>query len=195
LSIPLHQRYENSKKLAVWINQQDLENEELIALKKQADTYFRLQKRIGLSEKYVYEKASTGKLTIGKELFYLITALPIALLGAAHLIVPYLLVKKFTEKTFKRRVFWSSVKMMVGMLFMALFTWPIVALLNVYLIHNGWLSLVYFFTIPLFGLVAYIWKRTYVDFQTKRKLNKMDLKEIIQKRKALEEKIKLLIFK
>jgi hypothetical protein len=84
--------------------------------------------------------------------------------------------------------------MMLGMLVMTLFTWPIVALLNAYLIHNGWLSLVYFFTIPLFGLVAYIWKRTFVDFQTKRKLNNMDLNDFIQKRKALEEKIKLLIF-
>jgi 1-acyl-sn-glycerol-3-phosphate acyltransferase len=195
LSIPLQQRYENSKQLAAWINQQNLENEELIALMKQADTYFRLQKRLGLSEKYVFEKASTGKLTIGKELFYLISALPIALLGAAHLLVPYLLVKKFTEKTFKRRVFWSSVKMMVGMLVMALFTWPIVALLKAYLIHNGWLSLLYFFTLPLFGIVAYNWKRKLVDFQTKRKLNNMDLKEFIQKRKALEEKINLLIFK
>jgi len=78
---------------------------------------------------------------------------------------------------------------------MALFTWPIVALLNAYLIHNGWLSLLYFFTIPLFGLVAYTWKRAFVNFQTKQKLNKMDLKEFIQKRKALEEKINLLIFK
>jgi hypothetical protein len=193
LSIPLMQRYENSKQLAAWINQQDLENEELIALKKQADTYFRLQKRLGLSEKYVYEKASTGKLNVSKELFYLITALPIALLGAIHLIVPYLLVKKFTEKTFKRRVFWSSVKMMVGMLVMALFTWPIVSLINAYFMHNAWLSLLYFFTIPLFGLVAYTWKLAFVDFQTKRKLNKIDLKEFIQKRKALEEKIKSII--
>lgn len=195
LSIPLQQRYENSKQLAAWINQQNLENEELIALKKQADTYFRLQKRLGLSEKYVFEKVSAGKLNVSNELFYLITAFPIALLGAAHLLVPYLLVKKFTEKTFKRPVFWSSVKMMVGMLVMALFTWPIVAFLNAYLIHNGWLSLLYFFTIPLFGIVAYNWKRKLVDFQTKRKLNNMDLKEFIQKRKALEEKINLLIFK
>jgi len=194
LSIPLKQRYENSKRLANWINQQDLENEELIALKKQADPYFRLQKRLGLSEKYVYEKASTGKLATGKELLYLIIALPIALLGAIHLILPYLLVKKFTEKTFKRHVFWSSVKMMVGMLVMALFTWPIVALLNSYFIHNGWLSLLYFFTLPLFGIVAYTWKRKFVDFQTKRKLNKMDLKDFVQKRNDLEEKIKLIIF-
>jgi hypothetical protein len=32
LSIPLKKRYENSKRLATWINQQDLENEELIDL-------------------------------------------------------------------------------------------------------------------------------------------------------------------
>jgi hypothetical protein len=46
----------------------------------------------------------------------------------------------------------------------------------------------------LFGLIAYNWKRAFVDFQTKRKLNKMDLQEFIQKRKELEEKINLLIF-
>jgi len=194
LSIPLKQRYENSKQLAAWINQQDLENEELLALKNQADTYFRLQKRLGLSEKYVFEKASTGSLSIARELLFLFTAFPIALLGAVHLVIPCLLVKKFTEKTFKRRVFWSSVKMMLGMLVMALFTWPIVAILNLYFIHNAWLSLVYFFTIPLFGLVAYNWKRVFVDVQTKRKLNKMDLKDFIQKRKELEEKIKMFIF-
>ena len=193
LTIPLQQRYENSKRLAAWINQQDLENEELIALKKQSDTYFRLQKRLGLSEKYVYEKASTGKLAIGKELFYLITALPIAIIGTVHLVMPYLLVKNFTEKTFKRRVFWSSVKMMVGMLMMAIFTSAAVYLLNSHYIHNAWLSLAYFFTLPLFGIVAYTWKRKLVDFQTKRKLNKMDLKDFIQKRKELEEKIKSLI--
>jgi hypothetical protein len=83
--------------------------------------------------------------------------------------------------------------MMVGMLVMALFTWPIIALLNAYLIHNGWLSLLYFFTLPLFGIVAYTWKRKLIDFQTKRKLNNMDLNDFILKRKALEEKIKSII--
>ncbi len=193
LSIPLQQRYENSKRLATWINQQDLENEELIALKKQSDTYFRLQKRLGLSEKYVFEKASTGNLATGKELLYLIIALPIAIIGTVHLVIPYILVKNFTEKTFKRRVFWSSVKMMLGMLAMAIFTSAVVYLLNSNYIHNAWLSLLYFFTLPLFGIVAYTWKRKLIDFQTKRKLNRMDLKDFIQKRKELEEKIKLLI--
>jgi hypothetical protein len=192
-SIPLKKRYENSKQLANWLNQQDLENEDLVALKKQADTYFRLQKRLGLKEKYVYALAKDKTLSVTKELAYLIGTIPFALIGALHTILPYLLIKKFTEKTFKRRVFWSSVKMMLGMLTMALFNWPIVSLLNTYFLHDVALAWLYFFTIPLLGLSAYLWKRKFFDYQAKRKLASMDLKEFVQKRNDLKEKIDRLV--
>lgn len=192
-SIPLKKRYENSKQLASWLNNQDLENEALVDLKKQADTYFRLQKRLGLKEKYVYALAKDKTLSVTKELAYLIGTIPFALIGALHTILPYLLIKKFTEKTFKRRVFWSSVKMMLGMLTMALFNWPIVSLLNTYLLHDIALAWLYFFTIPLLGLSAYLWKRKFFDYQAKRKLASMDLKEFVQKRNDLKEKIDRLV--
>ena len=192
-SIPLRLRYENSKQLANWLNQQDLENEDLVALKKQADTYFRLQKRLGLKEQFVYTLSKENTLSVTKELAYLIGMFPFALVGALHTILPYLLIKKFTEKTFKRRVFWSSVKMMLGMLTMALFNWPIVSLLNTYFLHDVALAWLYFFTIPLLGLSAYLWKRKFFDYKAKRKLASMDLKDFVQKRNDLEEKIARLV--
>ena len=193
LRISLKQRYRNSQQLADWLNQQDLENEDLVALKKQADTYFRLQKRLGLKEQFVYTLAKGESLSLAKELLYLIGMFPFALLGALHTLIPYVLIKKFTEKTFKRRVFWSSVKMMLGMLAMALFNWPIVSLLNTHLFHNGYLAWIYFFTIPLLGLSAYIWKRQFIDYKAKRKLAAMDLKDFVQKRNDLEAKIDSLV--
>ena len=193
LRISLKQRYRNSQQLANWLNQQDLENEDLVALKKQADTYFRLQKRLGLKEQFVYTLAKGQSLSVTKELLYLIGMFPFALLGAFHTLIPYVLIKKFTEKTFKRRVFWSSVKMMLGMLAMALFNWPIVSLLNTHLFHNGYLAWIYFFTIPLLGLSAYIWKRQFIDYKAKRKLAAMDLKDFVQKRNDLEAKIDSLV--
>jgi hypothetical protein len=193
LRISLKQRYRNSQQLADWLNQQDLENEDLVALKKQADTYFRLQKRLGLKEQFVYTLAKGESLSVTKELLYLIGVFPFALLGAFHTLIPYVLIKKFTEKTFKRRVFWSSVKMMLGMLAMALFNWPIVSLLKIHLFHNGYLAWIYFFTIPLLGLSAYIWKRQFFDYKAKRKLAAMDLKDFVQKRNDLEAKIDSLV--
>jgi 1-acyl-sn-glycerol-3-phosphate acyltransferase len=193
LSISLRQRYKNSQNLADWINKQDLENPELIALKNQADTYFRLQKRLGLKEKYVYELQKTGSLNTTNHLMYLILIAPIFILASLHLGPIYVLVKRMTEKMFKRSVFWSSVKMMLGMLFMALVNWPIVTFLNNYLFHNGWVALIYFLTIPLFGVAAYHYKAHFIALKTKNKLNRMDLKDFIAKRKDLEEKIEAIV--
>jgi hypothetical protein len=193
LSISLRQRYKNSQNLADWINKQDLENPELIALKNQADTYFRLQKRLGLKEKYVYELQKTGSLNTTNHWMYLIFVAPIFILASLHLGPIYLLVKRMTEKMFKRSVFWSSVKMMLGMLFMALVNWPVVTFLNNYLFHNGWIALIYFFTIPLFGVAAYFYKSHFIALKTKQKLQQMDLKDFITKRKELEEKIEAIV--
>lgn len=79
------------------------------------------------------------------------------------------------------------------MLAMALFNWPIVSLLNTHLFHNGYLAWIYFFTIPLLGLSAYIWKRQFFDYKAKRKLVAMDLKDFVQKRNDLEAKIDSLV--
>ncbi len=193
LSISLRKRYKNSQNLAQWINEQDLENPALVALKNQADTYFRLQKRLGLKEKYVYELQKNGSLSNKNHWIYLILTAPLFVLATLHLGPMYVLVKRLTEKMFKRSVFWSSVKMMLGMLFMALFNWPIVKFLNDYLFHNGWIALVYFFTIPLFGVAAYYYKRHFIALKTKQKLQSMDLKEFVAKRKELEEKIEELV--
>ena len=193
LALPLKKRFENSQKLAHWINEQDLENPALVALKNQADTYFRLQKRLGLKEKYVYELQKNGSLSTTNHWIYLVLAAPLFVLATLHLGPMYVLVKRMTEKMFKRSVFWSSVKMMLGMLFMALFNWPIVKFLNDYLFHNGWIALTYFFTIPIFGVIAYYYKDHFIALKSKQKLKSMELNEFVAKRKDLEEKIILMV--
>ena len=193
LALPLKKRFENSQKLAHWINEQDLENPALMALKNQADTYFRLQKRLGLKEKYVYELQKNGSLSTTNHWIYLVLAAPLFVLATLHLGPMYVLVKRMTEKMFKRSVFWSSVKMMLGMLFMALFNWPIVKFLNDYLFHNGWIALTYFFTIPIFGVIAYFYKDHFIALKSKQKLKSIELKEFVAKRKDLEQKIEELV--
>ena len=193
LALPLKKRFENSQKLAHWINEQDLENPALVGLKNQSDTYFRLQKRLGLKEKYVYELQKNGSLSTTNHWIYLLLAAPLFVLATLHLGPMYVLVKQMTEKMFKRSVFWSSVKMMLGMLFMALFNWPIVKFLNDYLFHNGWIALTYFFTIPIFGVIAYYYKDHFIALKSKQKLKSMELKEFVAKRKDLEEKIEELV--
>jgi hypothetical protein len=65
--------------------------------------------------------------------------------------------------------------------------------LNNYLFHNGWVALIYFLTIPLFGVAAYHYKAHLIALKTKNKLNRMDLKDFIAKRKDLEEKIEAIV--
>lgn len=188
-SINLIQRWKNSQAFAEWINKQDLEfNDALISLKKECETYFRLLKKMKLEESYLFQKEEK-KLSISQEIVKLFLLLPFIPIGIIHFLLPYIFVKRFTEKTFKRKVFWSSVKLMLGFLVMALFNILLVYLLNSFLINNSLLSLVYFLILPLIGFITYKWFDLIKHIQTKSMIKKMDLNSIINKRKELIKKI------
>lgn len=192
--IPLKTRWENAKKLADWFNNQDLhQNEELIQLKEEADTYFKLLKRMKLEEKFLNELSATGKLDTSKHLLKLILTAIFVPLGLIHFFPPYKLVKTFVEKTFKRRVFWSSVKLMMGSLIIALWNVPIIILLNKYLIHNALISWSYFLILPFIGLITYLWFKELKNYKSKKILQKMDLSAMLAKRTTLVQKIDTLI--
>jgi hypothetical protein len=192
--IPLLKRWDNSRRLALWMNEQKLsENETLVQLKADTDTYFKLLKRMRTEEKFVYEQARQGKLkTSGEMLFLLFTAIFVPL-GLLHFWPPYTFVKRFTEKSFKRRVFWSSVKVMLGSLAMTLWNVLLVWLLNIFLVHNGLVSLAYFLVLPLIGLITYHWFRKLKDYRTKQALQKTDLASLVKKRAELIGRINELI--
>lgn len=193
-SILLLQRWNNSRKLAHWINdQKPEENEALVKLKADTDSYFNLLKRMRLEERFVSELSRKGKLETGKDLLALMLAALFVPVGLIHFWVPYIFVKRFTEKSFKRRVFWSSVKVMLGSLLLALFNLPLVWLLHKFVFHNAYISWAYLLLLPVIGLITYYWFRRLKEYKTKKVLQKTDLSSILNKRSELMERIDTLI--
>lgn len=190
LSIPLINRWHYSKKLALWLNELNNQQLELLEpLQKEIEGYFSLQKRMRINENHVYELSTKRKLNRIKELSLLIILFPFALLGLIHCGPPYFLVKGFVEKSFKRRVFWGSVKLLLGMISIGLINIPFIFLFHAFVYPSYWLGFIYYLLIGLFGLAAYMWFRNYIRYKEKGILSKMDLTKILQKRTDLLEKI------
>ncbi len=193
--LSLYSKWRYSQSLANWMNAEKLDNSpEILDLKSELEGYFNLLKRFKLKEKYVYDFQSENKGSRFKELLFLLTLWPFMLIGLIHCYIPYILVKRFTEKSFKRKVFWGSVKMLLGKVFMGIFNIPFIFLFYHFVYPSYWLSLAYyFFFIPSCGLIAYIYFMKLKDYKTKGIIQKMDLSKIISKRQALLEKIHLLL--
>ena len=197
-SISLEQKWKNSKALAAWMNAQNLdENQELVNLKNELDAFFKKTKKQKIKDSYlrkIDEKESNWLSWISLILFF-----PIMLLGAIHCYLPYKFVKNFTEKSFKRRVFWSSVKMMLGAVAMGLFNIPMVILLNHFVFIplffdlktiNVFIPWFYYFIIPILGVIAYHWFQTAHDLFAMQKLRKSEkLTTLLLERRTLIEKI------
>ncbi len=196
-NISLLQKWKNSKALAAWMNAQNLnENQELVTLKSELDAFFKKTKKQKIKDSYlrkIEEKESNLLPWIS-----LILLFPLMLLGAIHCYLPYKLIKNFTEKSFKRAVFWSSVKMMLGAVAIGLFNIPLVLLLNHFVFIplfydlktiNLFIPWIYYFTIPIFGVIAYRWFKTAQDLSAMAKLRKSsNLASLLEERRALIEK-------
>lgn len=191
----LESRWRYSQKLANWMNERSLEDStELVELKSEIEGYFSLLKRFKLNEKYIYDFLSDNKGGRIKELVYLLIMWPFAIIGIIHCYIPYILVKRFTEKSFKRKVFWSSVKMLLGKVAIGIFNIPVIFLFYHFIYPSYLMAFGYYlFVIPIFGLIAYIYKINLIDFKSKGLIQKMDLTKFIQKRKILIERIEEII--
>jgi hypothetical protein len=188
--IPLIERWKYSKRLANWLNEQKEEQlENLQGLKDEMERYFSLLRKLKVNENYVHEISVNGKLNRKKEIAYLFILFPFALLGFVHCSIPYFIVKGFVEKTFKRRVFWASVKLILGMIFMGLINIPFIFLFYHFVFPSYWLGFLYYALIGVLGLAAYMWWINFVRFKEKGVIGKMDLSKIVSKRKELLDKI------
>ena len=102
--LSLKSRWNYSRKLAFWLNEQDLEtNEKLSSLKSDSESYFGLLKRMKLEDKYVFWKKENPKGGRMLELFKLTLLFPFMILGTFHCYLPYTFSKRFAEKSFKRK--------------------------------------------------------------------------------------------
>jgi 1-acyl-sn-glycerol-3-phosphate acyltransferase len=193
-SIPLRERWEYSRRLAGWMNGQQLdENEELVALKKDLESYFALEKRMKLEDRFVVAKEQPELKNRTKELLILLFLWPVALLGMIHGLVPYLLVKKFVEKSFRRNVFWGSVKMMLGKLLGTIWNIPVIMAITHYFFPYQWMGWAYFFVVPLLCFAAYRYAIAFKEFRIKGAMDKIDVSRFTPRRADLKTRIERLI--
>ncbi|MDG1333070.1 MAG: 1-acyl-sn-glycerol-3-phosphate acyltransferase [Crocinitomicaceae bacterium] len=192
--LSLLDRWNYSRALAKWINQEDVEsNEKLTQFKKDAERYFSLLKRFKLEERLLFWKINNPKTSRVKEVLTMIALTPFAIIGTLHLGLPYIIVKRFVEKSFRRKVFHGSVKLIVGKVAMGFLNIPFIFLFHAYIYPSWWLAILYYFMIGIFGLCAYVWMLNFKDFKVKGVVAKMDTSKLAKKRSELVEKLKAAI--
>jgi hypothetical protein len=190
-SIPLENRWRYSQQLAQWLNKQNEEGlDGLERLKKDLNGYFSLLKRMKLNENFVHDLDEKGTISRTTEAIKLIGLFPFALLGVLHCGLPYYFIRQFVQKSFKRKVFWGSVKMLLGMILFGVLNIPYIFLFHAYIYPDYWLATLYYLLIGLFGLAAYEWMLAFTAFREKGMVKKADVSKIIAKRRALNQLIK-----
>ncbi len=184
-SIPLEKRWKYSQNLAHWLNEQEVdENERLSTFKSNTESYFKLIKRFNIEEHLMYWKANSGGGRL-KEIAMMLVLSPFAILGVVHCLLPYILIKRYVEKSFRRKVFWGSVKLILGMIAIGLMNIPFIFLFYHVVYESWWLAFVYYASIGLFGLSAYMWWKHFTNFRKKGIMNKMDVSKFMSRRAAL----------
>lgn len=192
--IPLVKRWEYSKNLATWINENVTdESTEILALQKDLDGYFNLEKRMKVQDRFVIAKQHPELVSTLKNWAYLILMWPFAIIGALHGFIPYIISKKLTEKIMKRKVFWGSVKMMMAQVIGCLYNIPIIVLVTKWYLPHWSLGILYFFIIPVLWRLSYEYAQQFKEIQLKRKMKSVDLSKFVEKRAELEERIKKLV--
>ncbi len=193
-SIPLKKRWRYSQKLANWMNTQNVdEDEKLSKLKSDLDGYFKLLKRFRLEERLVFWKKQNPSGSRLKEVLMMIVLFPFALLGFIHFGIPYIFIKRFVEKSFRRKVFWGSVKLIMGMIGFGLLNIPFIFIFYHLVYPSWWLAIGYYFATGLFGLAAYVWMLNLKDFKMKGFINNTDLSKFFKKREDLMKEIRAVI--
>ena len=189
-SIPLYDRWLYSKRLADWMNEQDLdEHEEMISLKADLKSYFNLLKKEKVEEKHV-DAVVNRKWSKVRMKFYFAALWPLVILGLIHNYLPYKFIKNFVEKSFKRKVFWGSVKMTLGVVAIGLFN-LIFVFLGYFLIYPSWLIWIgYLFIVPpLTGMIAYGYFNKLEDYRKYKIALEKDLSKIGIKREEVLNRI------
>lgn len=188
-SIPLLKRWNYSRELAHWINENsDQQKDELIDLGERMNVYFQKQESLNINENDFYHVIS-NKWSKSSDLFYLIALFPIMLVGVIHNFLPYIFIKRFVEKSFKRKVFWGSVKMMLGVVAFGLFN-LIPLFLGYYLIYPSWIFWLfnYFIIAPLSGVIAYNWFKRLSSFKKRKEIVKNTWSNLeVERERILEE--------
>ncbi len=135
---------------------------------------------------WVLEKAVSNNKLTGKVLILLI-GIPVYLYGFINNLIPYYLPNIIT-KDLKDRQFESSIVYGLG-----IFTFPIFYILQSLIVwfitKSLLLTSIYFISLPIFGLLAFIWSRLLVkasaQFRFNKTKNTTEMKDLIELRKDI----------
>jgi hypothetical protein len=189
-SIPLEERWKYSRKLALWLNEQNVEDEELNSLRDDLKEYFADQRKSQLEENWVYEYTKKGKVSVLKDFLFILFGFPLALLGFIHGAPAYFGIKPLVEKMFKRHVFWSGVKMVGSMLAAGLYNMLFIFLFYYLIYPSWWMAIAYYFVVPGAAFVVfYRWMTTLRKLKWKLSATKRKLDRYEEWRSELLERI------
>ena len=192
--IPLLKRWAYSKNLACWFNEQKIEEkEELMQLKERLENYFNQQKIDNIEESPLYAVISNQRRKI-RDYMHLIILSPLMIVGLVHCYLPYRFVKNFVERSFERKVFWGSVKMLLGFVAIGLFNVPLTILLLKLFNWPSVMGILYFLTVlPISGVIAYKWFDVYKKNKKMKAIIKKDFSTLSLERRLISSEIERLI--
>lgn len=179
----LKKRFDYSQQLAQLINRgKEEQQQNLLNWSAKVDAYNAKREQAKLTEREVKEQkviTSTANLVA----FFGLT--PMALLGVIHTYLPYLFIKKWVEKSFKRKVFWGSVKMLLGMFIFGLVNLPVPFLFEAFIFPSFALGWLYYGCIGIFFYAFILWKKQFAEMQRKANIQIDQLKALGEERAEL----------
>ena len=152
-----------------------------------------------MEENQIFQLAENKNPITFAKVLAMIVGIPFSILGIIHCYVPYILVKRHVEKSFKRRVFWSSVKLLLGGLAMWVWNIPLVILMHYFIFkpllsdftqYTVLFSLLYYIITPLLGLVAYKSYHLLKSAKDLKVVKQMNFQPFIAERASLIQRIK-----
>ncbi len=190
-SIPLEKRWRNSQKLALFFNEnKERISKEFSTLREHLESFNTKLKAKNIEDRDVIEFQEKGKFSRANNLLRMILLAPFAFLGLVHCWPVYKIVKTFVEKSFRRSVFYGSVKLLLGMIGMGLVNIPFIYLFYHFVYPSWWLGVLYYSLIGVFFLAMVMFNGAHIIWKRKGKIKETDLKDLADERTRLETEIK-----
>jgi len=191
-SLALQERFAYSRTLARLVNERyDANKTEWSELKADLESYFSEQEKTKVNENWVYHYAQKNNRNLGLRFLYLLLMFPVFLVGLVHGLVPYLIAKLTVEKLFKREVFWSGVKLLLGTTLATLYNLPVIWMFHDYVFESYWLGFLYFITVPAASIIlAHQYGEMLKDTVRILRTKESVIASFVERRKKLVAKIR-----
>lgn len=188
--IPLKIRWRNSQKLAAFFNSNtDRIHSEFAPLRDRIKAYKELLAAKNIKDLDVIDYIKRGEKSRSIDFLKMLILSPFALLGFIHCWPVYAYSKNFAEKTFKRKVFYGSVKLLLGLIAMTLINLPFVFLFYIFICSNWWLAILYYLLIGIYFLAMLLFKNSLESWKRKGNIDMQVLSKLKEMRVQLEQEI------